>query len=100
MEVDVDGGEARHRSHGNRDYHGPAPTALRGRERQAGRKRLGGWLCHCADETISPSGEGFDESRFDRRVSQDSSKAGNGISNAMFEIDKGIGRPEFRPQLL
>jgi hypothetical protein len=53
-----------------------------------------------ADETISPARDGFDKPRSVGGVAQDGPKPGNGISNAMLEIHKSIGRPELRPQLL
>jgi hypothetical protein len=64
------------------------------------RGRGDGDLRQGADETISTAWDGFDKPRPVGGVAQDGSKPGNGISNAMVEIHKSIGRPEFRPQLL
>jgi hypothetical protein len=73
---------------------------LHGSGKLGDRGRRDGDLRQGADETISPARDGFDKPRSVGGVAQDGSKPGNGISNAMVEIHKSIGRPELRPQLL
>jgi hypothetical protein len=71
-----------------------------GRARRGGRDRLGRRFRHRPDKTVSPTGQSFYEARPVGCVAQDSTKPGNGVSTAVFEVDEGIGGPEFRPQLL
>jgi hypothetical protein len=73
---------------------------LHGRGKLGDRDRRDGDLRQGADEAISPSRERFYEAGSIGRIAQRCSKPGDSVSDAVLEIHKGIGRPEFRPHLL
>jgi len=64
----------------------------------AGRWRL--YFLNCADETISAAGQGLNVFGVLRGIAQHFANPGDGIVQAVVEIDEGVSRPELTPQLL